>query len=399
MPSLNMTPGSARPIRILFIDDQREVAKTLAALLGRDAVECRFADNGEAGLARLLKEVYDLAVIDLRMPPGQWGGLWLLQELNNRGLSVDTLVLSGEAGQSETIEAMRLGALDFVVKDNASSELADQVCRVLAQGAETRSIFAAAQLPTPVALPYQRMRVPTDPETQLLASLAAAEAVMRFCALAGLAVVRANGALDQSLVSRLAGPSLGTWRDVCRALQPHVGDHALGRWMEAASGREADGVVQHRNDTFHGGGVPTVGVTQALADVSGWVDFFVLAVRSGPPIELVVAGSLDFNGITSSVELARLAGAASAVAWNRRELPAPLVKGRVYLHSKSGEYLDMWPLVLAEQTGSRGDWKVSIMDGFRKTHSAAATNDRLRYVNAAAGGRFTSTDHVLGDLA
>jgi DNA-binding response OmpR family regulator len=396
--SPNMIPGSARRIRILFVDDQREVAKTLATLLGRDAVECRFADDGEAGLARLLKEVYDLAVIDLRMPPGQWGGLWLLQELANRGLSVDTLVLSGGAGQSETIEAMRLGA-DFVVKDKASSELADQVFGALARGAAARSIFAAAQLPTPVAFPYQRMRVPTDPEAQLFASLATAEAALRFCALAGLAVVRANGTQDQSLISRLATPSLGTWRDVCRTLRPQVGDHVLGRWMEAASGREADAVVQHRNDTFHGGGVPTVGVRQALADVSGWVDFFVLAARSGPPIELVVAGSLDFNGLTSSVELARLAGGASAVVWSRRELPAPLVKGRVYLHSTSGEYLDMWPLVLAEQAESKGDWNVSILEGYRKTHGVAAMNDRLRYVNAATGGRFTSSDYVLGDLA
>ena len=113
------------------------------------------------------------------MPPGEWGGLWLLRKLSAHGIMVDTLVLSGEAGQAETIEAIRLGARDFLVKDNAASELADRVREALAQGLEARSMYAASQLPTPVALPYQRMRVPSDPDAQLRASLTTAEAILR----------------------------------------------------------------------------------------------------------------------------------------------------------------------------------------------------------------------------
>jgi len=108
------------------------------------------------------------------MPPGQWAAWWLLQELANRGLSVDTLVLSGEPAVRDD-RAMRW-VHRLVVKDKASSGSRPSL-RGLAQGAEARSIFGAAQLPTPVALPYQRMRVPTDPETQLFATLATAEAV------------------------------------------------------------------------------------------------------------------------------------------------------------------------------------------------------------------------------
>src|SRR6516225_3102487 len=81
--NIDLSTDSGRRIRVLFVDDQREVAKTLSGLLPRDTVECRFANNGEEGLARLLNEVFDLAVVDLRMPPGHWGGLWLLQELSD----------------------------------------------------------------------------------------------------------------------------------------------------------------------------------------------------------------------------------------------------------------------------------------------------------------------------
>src|SRR3954467_13752707 len=100
------SPCPRRP-RILFVDDQRDVAVTLSKLLPKGSFECRFADDGEAALTRLSAEVFDLAVVDLRMPPDDWGGLWLLRELSERGLAIDTLVLSGEGGQSETIEAMR----------------------------------------------------------------------------------------------------------------------------------------------------------------------------------------------------------------------------------------------------------------------------------------------------
>ncbi len=70
-------PRRRRP-RVLFVDDQREVATTLSGLLASEGVECRFADNGEAGLERLLAEVFDLAILDLRMPQGDWGGIWVL---------------------------------------------------------------------------------------------------------------------------------------------------------------------------------------------------------------------------------------------------------------------------------------------------------------------------------
>ncbi len=211
----DVTRSSAnRRPRILFVDDQREVATTLAALLTSDGAECRFANDGETGLSRLMTEVFDLAVLDLRMPPGGWGGLWLLRELSRRGLTVDTLVLSGEAGQFETIEALRLGAHDFVVKDNASSELGDRVRGALNFGANARADFAARQLPTPVALPFQRMQVPQDGEARLRAALATVEAVIRFSALAAIAVARADDSpFDRSLLNRLARPSLGTWRE------------------------------------------------------------------------------------------------------------------------------------------------------------------------------------------
>jgi len=145
--------------------------------------------------------------------------------------------------------------------------------------------------------------------------------------------------------------------------------------------------------------MPAVGIERALADVLSWLDFFVLAARSGSSIELVVAGSMESSGTGSfRVDMARLAGAARSVAWTRTDWQASLATGHVYLRSQA-EDLDLWPLVLAEPGDFDGNWKVSVMEGIDQAHrDRVADHDCLRYINTATGKRSLSTERVLGDL-
>jgi hypothetical protein len=180
-----------------------------------------------------------------------------------------------------------------------------------------------------------------------------------------------------------------------------VGDHPVGRWIQVACGKDAEAIVRHRNDTVHGGGVPSVGVARALGEVLTWLDFFVLAVRSGAPVELVVAGSMTSTGTTFRVEWARLAGAARSVALVSNDISAAPVTNRVYMHSAVDNYVDMWPLILAttHPDGSAGDWSVAIMEGFRPTHRGEmAGSNRLRYIDTVTGARSTSPTHTLARL-
>lgn len=393
----NNAMNAARRARILLIDDQIEVAKTLSGLLTALGVKCGFAEDGEAGLARLIDDVFDLVVVDLRMPPDRWGGLWLLRQLTDRQLLVDTLVLSGEAGQPETIEAMRLGARDFVVKHNAQRELADRVSATLAAGRQDRSAYAASQFPGPVALPYQRMAAARDRDQRLLAGFRAAEAAIRFCVLAAMAVVRSSASLDDALLRQLVRPSMGDWLDAGRQLGSMLGDHALRRWIRALCGKDADAIVRYRNETVHGGGVPAAGVERALADLLNWLDFFVLAARSGVPVNLVVPGVMTSDRNSYNVELAALAGTTRSVPWTPTATSARLMSGHVYLRS-SGEYVDMWPLILAEAGESPGDWSVYVMEGIQSRPGEIANGDKLRYVDTSTGKRFSSAERVVGDL-
>jgi DNA-binding response OmpR family regulator len=399
---MNNPSGLARPARrkrVLFVDDQPNVAKTLSSLLPKDELEVRFADSGEKGLERLRTEVFDLAIVDLRMPPEPWGGLWLLHELQSLGLKCDALVLSGQAGQKETIDALRLGALDFVVKDDAATELADRVGKALADAESSRAVYAEQEIVSPIALSYARTKSSKEAEGQLRARLTCVESVLRFCALAGIAVMRDTKRFDDGLLDRLGTPSTGTWLELCQAVAPQVGESPFSRWLQAVTRKESRVLVEYRNDVHHGGGIPSVGVKAASAQIASWLDYFFLAAVSGTPVELLVAGTMTSSRGSFRVEWERLAGIGSAPNRITTELPQAPSSGQVYL--RVGEhYVSTWPYLLTEPDGSVGGWQLSVLDGIRRERrNMTAPEDKLRFVNLTTGTRSNSPDLTVADLS
>lgn len=114
-------------INILWADDQQDVIASMVRVLGLDDVHFEFTNDGEDALRKIKSKVYDLVLIDLAMPPGRWGGLWLLQQINELKFSLPSIVVSGEGSQAETIKALRLGAVDYVTKEKLITELPQQL--------------------------------------------------------------------------------------------------------------------------------------------------------------------------------------------------------------------------------------------------------------------------------
>jgi len=118
-------------INILWADDQQELIASIVQILGLNEINFEFTNDGEDALLKIQNKVYDLVLIDLAMPPGRWGGLWLLQKINELKCNVPSIVVSGEGSQAETIKALRLGAVDYVTKENLITELPQQLKRAL----------------------------------------------------------------------------------------------------------------------------------------------------------------------------------------------------------------------------------------------------------------------------
>lgn len=113
--------------KILWADDQLDVVKSAAAALGEKTFFFDFCTNGQSALSKINENSYDIILIDLAMPPGAWGGLWLLEELNKIGVQNRVIVVSGEGTQAETIKALRLGATDYITKEELIKELGDRI--------------------------------------------------------------------------------------------------------------------------------------------------------------------------------------------------------------------------------------------------------------------------------
>jgi CheY-like chemotaxis protein len=118
-------------INVLWADDQIDVVKSFAASFPNLGANFSFAENGETALEQIYKGSYDLVLLDLAMPPGRWGGIWLLERLREKPTDTKVIVVSGEGTQSETIQAIRLGAADYVRKEYLIEELPQQMSSVI----------------------------------------------------------------------------------------------------------------------------------------------------------------------------------------------------------------------------------------------------------------------------
>lgn len=105
---------SAKPIRILTIDDEQLILEVIAAFLEDNGYEVLQATDGQTGLDLIPQEQPDLVLCDLRMPG--LDGLKVLGAVTRDYPDLPILVVSGLGGMSDAIQALKLGAWDYVTK-------------------------------------------------------------------------------------------------------------------------------------------------------------------------------------------------------------------------------------------------------------------------------------------
>jgi DNA-binding NtrC family response regulator len=126
--------------RVLLVEDEPNMARTLAKILERKGYDVAMAANGQEALGELANGAFQVVVTDLNMPV--MDGMQLLRRLQGdpappagerRLLSPPTIVLTGHGSTQAAVEAMKLGAWDYLVKPCNPDELLmtiEQVLRV-----------------------------------------------------------------------------------------------------------------------------------------------------------------------------------------------------------------------------------------------------------------------------
>jgi DNA-binding response OmpR family regulator len=118
-----------RPIRVLVIDDEEVVHASLRKILSRQGYQVDATLSAPAGLERLGADRYDLVITDLMMPG--MNGIELLGEMRARELFTPVLMITGYPTIRTAVQAMRLGAVDYLAKPFTRKELLGPVKRAL----------------------------------------------------------------------------------------------------------------------------------------------------------------------------------------------------------------------------------------------------------------------------
>lgn len=100
--------------RILVVDDEPQVRNLIASILRNDGYGVETAESGEQACAILDPDDYDLVFTDLQMPRGS--GLDVLRHMQKKNLKALGIVVTGYGSFDSAIEALRMGAFDYLTK-------------------------------------------------------------------------------------------------------------------------------------------------------------------------------------------------------------------------------------------------------------------------------------------
>jgi DNA-binding response OmpR family regulator len=114
---------------ILIIDDEQNIRLTLTRALENLGVEIDLAENGEEGLFKLKEKEFSLILLDLNMPG--MGGMEMLRQVREIRPDIRVIIITAYGTVERAVEAMKLGAVDFVQKPFVPDEIRGMVKRVI----------------------------------------------------------------------------------------------------------------------------------------------------------------------------------------------------------------------------------------------------------------------------
>ena len=116
-------------IRVLVIDDEKGMREGCRRILEPEGYTVETAENGEAGLAKIQGQTFDLVLLDLKMPG--MSGIEVLKNIRLNCPETIPIMITGHASVQTAVEAMKLGAFDYVEKPFTPDDLLAIVTKAL----------------------------------------------------------------------------------------------------------------------------------------------------------------------------------------------------------------------------------------------------------------------------
>jgi DNA-binding response OmpR family regulator len=121
---------------ILIIDDEASLRRTLARILQQAGFEVTTAASGQEGLAFLSQHSFDLVYLDIRMP--DMNGLEVLKKIHSNFPELPVILFTAQPDMNSAVEALRYGAIDYLMKPLQPQTLIDHTQVVLARREKER---------------------------------------------------------------------------------------------------------------------------------------------------------------------------------------------------------------------------------------------------------------------
>lgn len=115
---------------ILVVDDEITVCKSIRSALIQENYDIDIALSGEEALQKEKAKKYDVMIVDLMMPG--ISGLDLLRSIKTTNPSVRVIMVTGYPTMKNTLQAMQIGAFDFLPKPFLPADLRSLVAKALA---------------------------------------------------------------------------------------------------------------------------------------------------------------------------------------------------------------------------------------------------------------------------
>ena len=107
---------------ILVVDDEEDFIETMVNRLKKRKIDASGVLSGEEALELMKKKEFDVVILDIKMPGGM-GGIETLKEMKKIQPLAEIILLTGHASVETSIEGMKLGAFDYLLKPVTLEEL------------------------------------------------------------------------------------------------------------------------------------------------------------------------------------------------------------------------------------------------------------------------------------
>ena len=111
--------------KILLVDDEVVFTQNMAKLLTTRGYIVTAVNSGDAAIQALEEKDFDVVVLDLKMPG--MDGITTLKEIKKLGLFTETLILTGHGSIDTALEAIKIGAYDYLTKPCEIDELVAKI--------------------------------------------------------------------------------------------------------------------------------------------------------------------------------------------------------------------------------------------------------------------------------